>query len=213
MSEKPNSPSCERNRDPILSVLRTHFADRQRVLEIGSGTGQHAVYFAAELPHLIWQASDRSENLAGIQMWLDEAALSNTPAPLVFDVAGQAAPKMLDSDVAGKRAAIRYDAIFSANTLHIMSWAEVENLFAALPALTTAEAKLVIYGPFNYGGEFTSASNAAFDRSLKQRAPQMGIRDFDDVNLLAQPAGFVLLDDVAMPANNRCLVWQRTPHG
>jgi len=211
MTTKPSSPSCERNREPILSVLRTHFADRRRVLEIGSGTGQHAVYFATALPHLIWQASDRSENLAGIQMWLDDAALSNTPAPLVFDVARQAAPAMLDSDVAGKRAAIRYDAIFSANTLHIMSWVEVEKLFAALPALTTAEAKLVIYGPFNYGGEFTSASNAAFDRSLKQRAPQMGIRDVDDVNLLAQSAGFVLLDDVAMPANNRCLVWQRTP--
>ena len=210
-NRKPSSPSCERNREPILSVLRTHFADRRRVLEIGSGTGQHAVYFATALPHLIWQASDRSENLAGIQMWLDEAALSNTPAPLVFDVAVRGAPTAHTSDAADKPASIRYDAIFSANTLHIMSWEEVEKLFAPLPALTTAEAKLVIYGPFNYAGQFTSASNAAFDQSLKQRVPYMGIRDFADVDRLAQSAGFVLLDDVAMPANNRCLVWQRTP--
>jgi Protein of unknown function (DUF938) len=210
MSEKPFSPACERNRDPILSVLRENFADRKRVLEIGSGTGQHAVTFAKALPHLVWQASDRSENLSGIQMWLDEAALPNTPAPLVFDVAEQDAPTPHKSDSARKPAAMDHDAIFSANTLHIMSWAEVVKLFDVLPSLTTADAKLVIYGPFNYGGEFTSASNAAFDRSLKQRDRQMGIRDFDDVNLLAHSAGFVLLDDVAMPANNRCLVWQRT---
>jgi uncharacterized protein DUF938 len=207
---KPFAPSSERNREPILSVLRVHFADRLRVLEVGSGTGQHAVHFAAALPHLIWQASDRSENLPGIQMWLDEAALANTPAPLVFDVADQSAPTSRHSAAAGKPVPIRYDAVFSANTLHIMSWAEVVKLFDALPALTTAGAKLVIYGPFNYAGKFTSASNAAFDRSLKQREPQMGIRDFADVNQLAQSAGFALLDDVAMPANNRCLVWQRT---
>jgi len=209
MSEKPFSPSCERNREPILSVLRTHFADRRHVLEIGSGTGQHAAHFAAALPYLTWQASDRSENLSGIQMWLDDAALPNTPAPRVFDVAEQDAPTPHNSDAAGKAASIRYDAIFSANTLHIMSWAEVEKFFDALPALTSAEAKLVIYGPFNYRGEFTSASNAAFDRSLKQRDPQMGIRDFDDVTRLAKSGGFMPLDDVAMPANNRCLVWQR----
>ncbi|HET7780105.1 MAG TPA: DUF938 domain-containing protein [Rudaea sp.] len=208
MSEKPFSPSCERNRDPILSVLREHFADRKRVLEIGSGTGQHAVHFAEALQWLQWQASDRGENLRGIQMWLDEAALPNTPPPLPFDVATQQAPTSREGD--GATGAGRYDAIFSANTLHIMSWGEVERLFAALPALTTAEAKLVIYGPFNYAGQFTSASNAAFDQSLRQRVAHMGIRDFADVDRLAQSAGFALLDDVAMPANNRCVVWRRT---
>jgi cyclopropane fatty-acyl-phospholipid synthase-like methyltransferase len=207
MSEMPFSPACERNRDPILSVLRKHFADRKRVLEIGSGTGQHAAFFAAALPHLVWQASDRGENLPGIQMWLDEAALANTPAPLMFDIATQRVPASRDSDVTAK--APRYDAIFSANTLHIMGWEEVERLFAALPALTTSHARLVIYGPFSYDGKYTSASNAAFDQSLKRRAPHMGIRDFTDVDRLAQSAGFALLDDVAMPANNRCLVWQK----
>jgi SAM-dependent methyltransferase len=207
MTTKPFSPACERNRDPILSVLRSQFAERRRVLEIGSGTGQHAVCFAEALPWLVWQSSDREENLAGIQMWLDEAALANTPAPLAFDVANQPFP----SSPAGISAteAARFDAIFSANTLHIMSWPEVERMFAALPALTTADAKLVIYGPFNYDGQFTSASNAAFDQSLRRREPHMGIRDFADVGRLARAAGFILLEDVAMPANNRCLVWQR----
>jgi cyclopropane fatty-acyl-phospholipid synthase-like methyltransferase len=207
VTEKPFAPACERNREPILAVLREQFADRQRVLEIGSGTGQHAVSFAAALPHLLWQTSDRDENLSGIQMWLDEAALPNTPAPLVFDVASQQTPAARESGAPIH--APNYDAIFSANTLHIMSWEEVEKLFAALPALATAEAKLVIYGPFNYAGQFTSASNAAFDESLKRRVPHMGIRDFADVDRLAQAAGFALLDDVAMPANNRCLVWRR----
>jgi len=209
MTTKPFSPSCERNREPILSALREHFADRKRVLEIGSGTGQHAVHFAKALPWLQWQASDREENLHGIQMWLDEAALPNTPAALVFDVATQQAPMLRAGDATLEAA--RYDAIFSANTLHIMSWPEVEKFFAALPALTTPNAKLVIYGPFNYDGQFTSASNAAFDQSLRQRVPHMGIRDFSDVDRLAQAAGFARCDDIAMPANNRCLVWRRTP--
>jgi cyclopropane fatty-acyl-phospholipid synthase-like methyltransferase len=185
-----------------VRVLHSCFADCHQVLEIGSGTGQHAVHFAAALPHLIWQASDRAENLPGIRRWLDETRLANTPAPLEFDVDRQRSP----ADVHGE---VRYDAIFSANTLHIMSWPEVERLFAALPGLTTQNARLVIYGPFNYGGRYTSVSNADFDRSLKERAPHMGIRDVGAVDALACSAGFDVIDDVAMPANNRCRVWQR----
>jgi trans-aconitate methyltransferase len=195
-SAKQSSEACERNKDPILAVLRAHFSDRERVLEIGSGTGQHAAYFAAQLPTLIWQASDRSENLPSVRAWLDEAALSNTPAPFEFDVT-QTWPRD------------RYDAIFSANTLHIMSWPEVEMLFRHLPSITTPDAKLAIYGPFNYGGQFTSDSNAAFDRSLKSRGAHMGIRDVEAVNALARGADFAMIDDVSMPANNRLLVWQR----
>jgi cyclopropane fatty-acyl-phospholipid synthase-like methyltransferase len=197
VSDLPYSAACERNRDPILAVLRVHFADRGHVLEIGSGTGQHAVHFAAAMPQLIWQASDRTENLPGIRCWLAAAALPNTPPPLTFDVA------------AGPWPAQEFDAIFSANTLHIMSWAQVEALFADLPTIATATAKLAVYGPFNYGGAYTSASNAAFDRDLKMRAPQMGIRDFEAVDALANAAGFSLVADVAMPANNRTLVWRR----
>jgi cyclopropane fatty-acyl-phospholipid synthase-like methyltransferase len=197
MTDKPFSPACERNRDPILAVLRPHFADRARVLEIGSGTGQHAVHFAAALPFLTWQTSDVAENLPGIRAWLDEAKLANTPAPIVLDVDGSGWPDE------------RFDAIFSANTLHIMSWPEVEKLFAELDAIATRDAKLAIYGPFNYEGAFTSASNAAFDESLKARGKHMGIRDAEAVDALARKAGFELIDDVPMPANNRTRVWQR----
>lgn len=196
MTEKPHSPACERNREPILAVLREAFADRRDVLEIGSGTGQHAVHFAAAMPWLRWQCSDRAEHLPGIRLWLDEAQLPNTPSPLMLDVGG-AWP------------AHRHDAVFSANTLHIMSWAEVEILFRHLSAVTTADAVLAIYGPFNRDGRYTSDSNAAFDRSLKLRGAHMGIRDAEAINALAARAGFHPEADVAMPANNRLLIWRR----
>jgi hypothetical protein len=193
---KPWSPACERNREPILAVLRKHFADRRRVLEIGSGTGQHAVHFAAALPQLQWQASDLAENLPGIRAWLDEAALPNTPAPLALDV---------NEGLPGSE----YDAIFTANTLHIMGWPEVVRLFEALPGASSADALLVAYGPFNYEGRFTSESNAAFDASLRAGDPRRGIRDFESVDALARSAGFDLLEDAPMPANKRCICWQR----
>ncbi len=196
MGDKPFSAACERNQQPILEVLQAHFADRRRVLEIGSGTGQHAVFFAAHMPWLTWQAADRAENLPGIRAWRDEAARPNLPAPLELDVNG---PWPVQ----------HYDAVFSANTLHIMSWGEVQRLFAGLQAVMADDAKLAVYGPFNYGGRFTSASNAAFDASLRQAAAHMGIRDFEAVDALARGIGLQLLEDRAMPANNRCLVWQR----
>lgn len=194
--EKPHSPSCDRNREPILEVLREHFADRGQVLEIGSGTGQHAVFFATALPHLTWQASDRQENLAGIEMWLTEAALPNTPPPIELDVNGVWPHR-------------RFDAVFSANSLHIMSWLEVERLFAGLGEILADDAKLMVYGPFNYGGQFTSESNAKFEVWLKERGAHQGIRDFEAVNALAEAIDLRLVEDRAMPANNRCLVWRR----
>lgn len=193
--DKPHAPSCDRNREPILAVLREHFADRRDVLEIGSGTGQHAVHFAAALPHLTWHASDRASNLPGIRMWLDEAALPNTPPPVELDVGGAWPTR-------------RFDAAFSANTLHIMGWPEVERLFAALPAILERDAKLAIYGPFNRGGAFTSESNAAFDASLRAKSPSQGLRDVEAVDALARRAGLALVEDREMPANNRCLVWR-----
>jgi cyclopropane fatty-acyl-phospholipid synthase-like methyltransferase len=194
---KPYSEACERNRGPILEVLRTHFADRRHVLEVGSGTGQHAVHFAAALRHLTWQTSDLETNLAGIRLWIDEAGLTNLPPPLALDVGGSWPTS-------------RFDGIFTANTLHIMSWPEVHALFEALPAALTDAAVLVVYGPFNYDGRFTSESNAAFDAWLKQRSAHSGIRDFADVDALARSIGFTLAEDRAMPANNRTLVWRRT---
>lgn len=168
------------------------------MLEIGSGTGQHAIYFAAAMPHLRWQCSDRPYYLSGIRQWLAEEALSNTPEPLALDA---------NDDWSGLNQ--RFDAVFTANTLHIMSWPEVERVFAQLPLVLQDNATLVIYGPFNYGGQFTSASNAGFDAGLKAEKPWRGIRDFEAVNALAEGIGFTLLEDIAMPANNRCLIWQR----
>lgn len=194
--DKPNAPACERNREPILAVLAEHFTDRRRVLEIGSGTGQHAVYFAAALPGLNWQASDQAANQPGIRAWLDEAPLANAPPPLGLDVN--------DPWWAGP-----FDAVISANTLHIMTWPEVVRLFAHLPDLLADDARLVVYGPFNCGGQYTSDSNAAFDVWLTERGAHQGIRDFEAVDDLARRAGLRLVEDRAMPANNRCLVWQR----
>lgn len=194
--DKPYAPACDRNRDPILAVLRHHFAEVRRVLEIGSGTGQHAVYFAMKLPRLIWQCSDRAEHLPGIRQWLEEAELPNTPPPIALDVEGD-------------WPAQRFDAAFSANTLHILSWPAVEACFAGLGATLGTRASLIVYGPFNYGGRHTSDSNREFDAWLKARDPASGIRDFEAVDALAQARGFLLIDDVAMPANNRCLIWRR----
>ena len=195
---KPWSAACERNRAPILAVLLEQFADRQRVLEVGSGTGQHAVHFAAALPQLSWQTSDRPEWLPGIRLWLAEAGFPNTPPPLTLDVTGP-------------WPAEQFDAVFSANTLHIMGWPEVEALFAALPAVLAPDARLTIYGPFNYDGRFTSPSNAAFDAALRADDPKRGIRDFEAVDALARAIGLRLVEDRAMPANNRCAVWRRGP--
>jgi hypothetical protein len=196
LGTKPCAPATERNRGAIEPVLRKYFADRRQVLEIGSGTGQHAVHFASVFPHLTWQTSDRAENLAGISAWLRDARLPNTPAALQLDVGGIWPEE-------------RYDAAFSANTLHIMSWREVELMFRGLDQVLTDDAILVIYGPFNYNGGYTSDSNREFDLALKADAPHRGIRDHAAVNALAASIGLAPIADLAMPANNRCLAWQR----
>ena len=205
MIDKPYSPACERNREPILALLREHFADRRYVLEVGSGTGQHAVHFAAAMPWLRWQCSDRSEYMPGIRSWLDEAGLANTPAPVELDVARGPwqVPALQQHEPS------RFDAAYSANTLHIMAWHEVEAFFAGLDTALADDARLAVYGPFNYDGAFTSDSNAAFDASLKARDPAMGIRDFEAVDALARAIGLRLVVDAPMPANNRLLLWHR----
>ncbi|AAZ95985.1 conserved hypothetical protein [Thiobacillus denitrificans ATCC 25259] len=196
MSDKPFAESCVQNRAPILAVLREWFADRRRVLEVGSGTGQHAVYFAPELPHLSWQTADVVAHHAGIRQWLADAAAPNALPPIALDV----------NDDSWHRA--RYDAVFSANTLHIMSWPEVEKFFVGVGAVLEPGGVLAVYGPFNYGGTYTSESNARFDAWLKARDPASGVRDFEAIDALARAQGLRLERDVAMPANNRTLVWR-----
>lgn len=198
---KQFSEACERNREPILGVLREVLAGARRVLEIGSGTGQHAVYFAAALPQLEWLPSDLPENHPGIEAWRAEAGLPNLQPPRLLDVHAPAWP------VDGA------DAVFSANTAHILDWAGVERMIAGAAALLPAGGPLVLYGPFNYGGRYTSEGNARLDAWLRARDPASGVRDFEAVDALARGAGLALERDVAMPSNNRTLVWRRPPAG
>ncbi len=206
MSQMRWSEACERNRAPILAVLQGHLATRRRVLEIGSGTGQHAEHFARAMPHLQWQASDHPDHLPGIAERLQAAGLPNTPAPWPLQAVLSPAPGLAPLPPAP----LAFDAVFSANTLHIMSWAHVQALFAGLPAVMADDALLCVYGPFNDHGTFSSDSNRQFDGWLKARDPASGIRDAEAVDALAAGVGLVLIEDAAMPANNRLRVWRRT---
>jgi len=195
--DKPTAPSCARNQGPILAVLQPLLQDAHSVLEIGSGTGQHAVHFAAAMPHLRWQTSERAQHLPGIGLWLEEAALHNTPAPMVLDVAEGPWPDG------------RFDAVFTANTLHIMGWPQVVALFEGVATVLAPGGVLAVYGPFNEGGRYTSPSNAEFDQWLKARDPHSAIRDVEQVDALARGCGMTLQADHAMPAHNRLRVWRR----
>lgn len=197
---KPYSESCEQNQAPILEILRETLANQHHVLEIASGTGQHAVYFGRALPHLTWQTSELAQNHEGILAWLNEAQLSNVLPPVAIDVNHDRWPIEI------------VDTVFNANTVHIISWPEVERMFAGIARVLSAGGILCLYGPFNYGGRFTSESNARFDAWLKSRNKNSGVRDFEAINRLAETYGLFLLRDVAMPSNNRTLVWQRAPN-
>ena len=195
---KQFSDACERNREPILAVLRRVFGDRTAVLEIGSGTGQHAAYFAPALPHLAWQPSDIAENLPGIRLWRAEAQTPRLAEPIELDV-DRPFPEL------------EADAVFSANTCHIISWPQVERMFAAVAALLPKGGVFALYGPFNYGGKHTSPSNAEFDAWLRGRDPASGLRDFEAIDALAKRHRLVLEEDNPMPANNRLLVFRKSP--
>ena len=198
--DKPCAESCIENRAPILAVLEPRLQGCATLLEIGSGTGQHAVYFAAELPHLVWQTSDREENHPAIRAWLDEAGLANVRRPLALDV-------LTDPWPSGP-----FDAVFSANTAHIMPEAAVEAMFHGIAEVLRPGGQFLLYGPFNYDGAFTSPSNARFDAWLKARDRQMGIRDVAWLRGLAEAGGMWPVEDIEMPVNNRTLVWRKGPH-
>lgn len=194
---KPYADACDRNRAPILSVIQLLFADRKAVLEIGSGTGQHAIYFAERMPHLVWHTSDLKESHAGIKEWIKDAQVTNVRAPLELDVMQSSWP------------VIEVDAVFSANSLHIMHWPAVEKFFDGVGNCLPPDGKLVVYGPFNYHNQYTSESNERFDGWLKARDTGSGIRNFEDVNALAVTVGMEFIHDYEMPANNRILYWQK----
>ena len=194
----PHSPASERNKRAILEVLRMEFRDARHVLEIGSGTGQHAVFFAQELPHLTWQPSDVPDSHDAIRGRLDENAPSNVKPPLVLDVEHAEPP------------ANGFDAAFSANTAHIMGIRAVQRMFALVGRILAAGGRFCLYGPFNFDGEFSSESNARFDASLRQRKATMGIRDLSDLDQFAKDAGLSRVRLYAMPAMNYIAVWQKS---
>ena len=198
MTSRPHAPAAERNREPILEVLRTEFGDRCSVLEIGSGTGQHAVWIAPELSHLVWQTSERPGNLAGVRVWVGGEGLANLPPPIELDAASPDVPFG------------RYDAVFSANTAHIMSIDVVGAMFGLVGRVLPRGGKFCLYGPFNVEGEFTSESNRAFDASLRARDAAMGIRDIGLLDKFAASEGLVCTAIYAMPANNFCVLWVRS---
>lgn len=189
----PYSESCDQNKDPILSVISPLFISCSRVLEVGSGTGQHAIYFAKNMPHLTWYTSDRASFLSGIRMRLEETVLPNVISPLELDVTTSTWPEL------------EVDAIFTANTLHIMHHDDVVNFISGASRLLKPEGSLVIYGPFNYGGLYTSESNECFDKRLVNNDPLSGIKHFEEIKLLAEKNDMQLITDYEMPANNRIL--------
>jgi len=192
------SNACEENKYHILEIIKPLFKKANFVLEIGSGTGQHAAFFSSELTHLTWQASDKKENLASIQEWGKEIKHLNTTQAIELDVNQTIWPRFEITD-----------AIFSANTAHIMDWESVVNLFNGVNKLLSPGSIFVLYGPFNYQGNFTGDSNRAFDSWLKEKDPQSGIKDFEELIILAERLSLRFKDDIEMPANNRILVWEK----
>lgn len=195
---KPFSQACENNRQPILNVLRRYLPERGRVLEIGAGTGQHAVYFAAALPNLLWQATDQPGQLAGIEAWRADAQLDNLPPPLPLDVDDWPWPVST------------VDAVYSANTAHIMAWPSVQNMLTGVARILVPGGLFCLYGPFNRDGEYTSASNARFDQWLRTRDPHSGLRDRQAMINQAAMVGLEFVQDEPMPANNQTLIWRRS---
>jgi cyclopropane fatty-acyl-phospholipid synthase-like methyltransferase len=193
----PFSEACERNKAPILAVLRTAFADRAQVLEIGSGTGQHAVHFAAHLTHLAWQPTEQLAYLPDLAARVKLEGSRNLNQPTLLDVNQAVWPVR------------SVDAVFTANTLHIMAWAEVLALFRGLDAVLSPAGIVCVYGPFRYEGRYTSESNRDFDRLLQDRDPRSGLRDITDLSALAARHELKLRADHDLPANNRLLEFVR----
>ena len=210
MSDIPFSEACERNKAIILSTIKPILESIDSVLEIGSGTAQHAIHFASALPTLSWQTSDQDYYLDGIH-----AALANAKAKLLSSSGNQSIDNIklpVELNVCQPQwlePTRSFDAVYTANTFHIMSQANVEQFFSGLPQVTKHNSYLIVYGPFKYGGEFTSDSNRQFDQSLRARGVGSAIRDFEVINQLADEQGFKLVSDHSMPANNQCLVWQK----
>lgn len=194
---KPYSEACERNKHAIADALKRVFPAPGSVLEIASGTGQHAVHFASELPHVTWHCSDLPERLAGIVDWLEEAGLENVVAPVALDVCTGYWPQR------------HFDYAFSANSSHIMSWPAVVCMFEGVASILTSRGLFALYGPFNVAGQYTSDSNRRFDEALRLENSDMGLRDIEAVVQLAAASGLAHTENIEMPANNRLLIFAK----
>ncbi|MCK5003025.1 MAG: DUF938 domain-containing protein [Gammaproteobacteria bacterium] len=197
MEIKPYAESCDQNRDAIFNVLQPLLTHSSAVLEIGSGTGQHAVYFSEKSPHIVWHTSDQAENIEGIKLWVSEIETERLRQPVELDVTQAIWPD------------ISFDTVFTANTCHIMDQRSVEIMLKRVGELLPKEGQLIIYGPFNYNRQYTSSSNEQFDQWLKSRDPESCIKNFEDLNELAEKTGMRLINDYEMPANNRILHWRK----
>ncbi|MHA7926420.1 MAG: DUF938 domain-containing protein [Marinobacter sp.] len=197
--DKPFSQACENNKTPILEKLTELFKQPGTILEIGTGTGQHAFHFAGHLPHVVWQPTDHPQNAQLSRPWIDDAHLTNINPPIALEV--------LNGDWSSLPA---IDGAFSANTAHIMAWEEVQAMFRGVSGALPKDGIFCLYGPFSYGGQHTSESNVRFDLSLRTQAPHMGIRDMEDLEALGEETGLKLEKDFGMPANNRLLVWRKS---
>ena len=193
----PFSQACENNKQPILKVLKEYISDQESLLEIAGGTGQHSEFFARSFPNLLWQTSDLPSSVADLNLRISEANLHNLPPALILDVN--------DSNWNVKK----YQLLFTANSLHIMSEKSVENFFSRIPNVLQQSALVFIYGPFKYDGNFTTKSNAEFDEWLKEKDLKSGVRDFEAISELAVSVGLSLVADVRMPSNNQLLVFSR----
>jgi cyclopropane fatty-acyl-phospholipid synthase-like methyltransferase len=196
--DKPFSQACVNNQAIICGILERVLTDKNNVLEIGSGTGQHGVFFAEKIPHLSWQMSDREQNHGGIKQWMSDQPASNLLPPIALDVLSDHWPTT------------HYDAIYSANTAHIMPWDAVVAMFTGIGKGLLSGGVFCLYGPMKYLGVLDAKSNIQFDDWLRQQFPHQGIREFHDINSLAIAAGLVLREDNSMPANNRLIVWQKS---
>ena len=202
-SNLPFSQACENNKQPILEILQRELVDSAHVLEIGSGTGQHSVHFAPNLPHLEWQTSDVASNHSVIIAWHTAYPAINLHAPLHFDLTRDLLPLNPINNES-------YDAVFTANTLHIISWALVKRLFQLVGEALPIDGKLIVYGPFNDNGAYTSEGNRQFDAMLRHGNSDSGIRNKEDIVGLADNYGLTLNITYPMPANNQLLVFQKT---
>jgi SAM-dependent methyltransferase len=199
---KEFSAACERNREPIVEVLAEIFGDARRVLEVGSGTGQHAVYFGGRLPHLEWQPSNQAGGLRSIRAWLAEAELENVREPIELDLFDESWADKLGSEQI-------FDAVVATNVIHIAPWEATDQLFRHAESLLEDGGLVYLYGPFRYAGRALEPSNERFDEWLRGRDARSGIRTFEEVDEVAVRHGFELVEDRAMPANNRSIWWRR----